>query len=336
MCPKGKKNTSTPSENQVNDTTDNSIYIGQAEIQGLISDIAKAKYELLLEKHERLAENHSQLKDRTSRLETKMDSLTEKHEKVLSANMTLRTDNTKLSGLVEVLTVKVDALTEKHDNLYKNYDHVSSQLFDTKQALDNYNKQNKDLVEKNDTLTQQLETTISNADDVEMSQRIACLVVSNLPKPTGKTEEDTFIEFCNDKLRLSENISKDDIANITRIRSNDRNTGGSNRPNPMVIRFQNEKARNSVFANKKYLKGTGKVISEFLTPKRNAILKECYDRIPGTFSQRSIWTHHGKILVKQVGNTTKIREIKSSNDINKFLSDHGLTERSRDQPQASE
>ena len=78
----------------------------------------------------------------------------------------------------------------------------------------------------------------------------------------------------------------------------------------MVIRFENERARNRVFANRKHLKGTGKVISEFLTPKRSALLKECHDHIPGTFSMRSIWTHHGKIFVKKVGDNTIISEIK--------------------------
>ena len=73
------------------------------------------------------------------------------------------------------------------------------------------------------------------------------------------------------------------------------------------------------FSIRKKLKGSGKVITEFLTPKRSALLKECYDKIPGTFSERSIWTHFGKILVKKAGNTSTTYEIKSSNDIQKFL-----------------
>ena len=94
----------------------------------------------------------------------------------------------------------------------------------------------------------------------------------------------------------------------------------------MIIKFQNEKARNDVYSNKKKLKGSGKIISEFLTCKKSDLLKRCYDTIPGSFSERSIWTHHGKILVRKAGSDTRTCEIKSEIDIKKFLDAHGMAE----------
>ena len=123
---------------------------------------------------------------------------------------------------------------------------------------------------------------------------------------------------------MSENISKADIANVSRLK---RSSGTSAKPSMMVIRFQNQKARERVFKHKKNLKHTGKVISEFLTPRKSALLKECHDKVPGTFSDRSIWTHHGKILIKKVGTNDTPLEIKTSNDIGLFLQKHGLVPR---------
>ena len=104
----------------------------------------------------------------------------------------------------------------------------------------------------------------------------------------------------------------------------------------MIIKFQNEKARDRVFKNKKQLKGSGKVITEFLTKRKAELLKKCYDMIPGRFSERSIWTHYGKILVKKAGDRTTTYEIKSINDIERFLKNHNLVPRDSSQEASQE
>ena len=95
----------------------------------------------------------------------------------------------------------------------------------------------------------------------------------------------------------------------------------------MLIKFQNEKARSLIFSNKKKLKGSGKIINEFLTPRRSALLKECYDLVPGTFKDRSIWTHNGRILIRKCGDGYATCEIKCKDDIMLFLAKHNLTAR---------
>ena len=177
-------------------------------------------------------------------------------------------------------------------------------------------------VEKN-KLASELAATRDIIDEFEMSQRRPCLVVSNIPEHSSKSDEDVFVDLCHSELSLPQ-ITKQDIANVSRMKDNGRSEVRSGRTKAMVIRFQNEKARNQVFMHKKKLKGSGKVITEFLTPKKSALLKECYDRIPGNFTERSIWTHFGKILVRKNGNSTKTYEIKSSEDIQCFLTEHNI------------
>ena len=217
-----------------------------------------------------------------------------------------------------------DRLSARCDKLTEQYDLQKSELFEVKQNYDKVLADNIGLREEVKGLKQQIAIMNNHVDEQEMSQRLACLVVSNMPEERNVSDEDAFIELCNSKLRMSENISKADIANVSRLK---RSSGTSAKPSMMVIRFQNQKAREKVFKHKKNLKHTGKVISEFLTPRKSALLKECHDKIPGTFSDRSIWTHHGKILIKKVGSSDTPIEIKGSGDIGLFLQKYKLVAR---------
>ena len=163
-----------------------------------------------------------------------------------------------------------------------------------------------------------LETVHTNIDEVEMNSRRSYLVVNNLPGESDKTDEDVFIKMCDDHLRIK--VTKDQLYSVTRARGKQSNVDPvrANKPRSMIIRFQNEKNRDTVFNNKRCLKGKGIVITEFLTAKRSQLLKECISRIQGDFSTRSIWTDNGKILVK-IKNKDGITHIASSNDLEKFL-----------------
>ena len=99
-------------------------------------------------------------------------------------------------------------------------------------------------------MKQQITIMNNHVDEQEMAQRLACLVVSNMPEERNVSDEDAFIELCNSKLRMSENISKADIANVSRLK---RSSGTSAKPSMMIIRIQNQKARERVFKHKKNL-----------------------------------------------------------------------------------
>ena len=178
------------------------------------------------------------------------------------------------------------------------------------------------LQDENAALKAQIALSLNAADDVEMASRRPYLVISNIPENTSKSDEDQFIELCNNKLHLDETITKEHIADVTRMKTNKRNETRQGKPESLIIKFKNEKTRNKVFAHKKNLKGSTNVISEFLTQRKTSLLKDVHEKIPGTFRERSIWTHHGKILVKMAGDNNKIHEIKSSMDIDNFRNKH--------------
>ena len=70
-----------------------------------------------------------------------------------------------------------------------------------------------------------------------------------------------------------------------------------------------------IFRKKKGLKGTGIVITEFLTPTRSTLLKKCFEKIPG---EKSIWTDNGRILVKLNGQED-ISHIANDSELDNFL-----------------
>ena len=64
------------------------------------------------------------------------------------------------------------------------------------------------LQDENAALKAQIALSINAADDVEMASRRPYLVISNIPENTSKSDEDQFIELCNNKLHLDETITK--------------------------------------------------------------------------------------------------------------------------------
>ncbi|CAL4133018.1 unnamed protein product, partial [Meganyctiphanes norvegica] len=147
--------------------------------------------------------------------------------------------------------------------------------------------------------------------------RRPCLVINNLPSERDKSDEDVFLELCNSKFS-AQNITSDHIAKIHRVQRNPHSTVDANRPLALIVKFSKDRYRDSLFRNKKHLKGSGITISELLTSKRSKLLKKCIERIPGSFADRSIWTDYGKILVK-LESHQRATHITSENDLNEFV-----------------
>ena len=58
----------------------------------------------------------------------------------------LRTEDAQNKAQIEILNAKVATIEEKCITLSRNYDHVSSELFQVKQDLDEYKTQNTELL----------------------------------------------------------------------------------------------------------------------------------------------------------------------------------------------
>ena len=135
-------------------------------------------------------------------------------------------------------------------------------------------------------------------------------------------------ELCETKINVGTenlNLIKSKISDVHRfhVSRNDRNSQvviNTSKPRPLVVRFTDPKYRDIVYKKKKALKSSGIVITEYLTKKRSALLKLCFDKIPGSNMERSIWTDNGRILVKLTGKD--IVHIKDIQDLNTFLQEH--------------
>ena len=236
------------------------------------------------------------------------------------------------SSLMQVLIKGLDKQDTLRDYVDKRFDHFERRIYDLEEQVklsntraDNAEQRVESLEHEKQALIKQIENNNNNIDDMETTARIPYLVVSNILTTQQKTDEEVFIDLCNNDLSLTDPISKDDIANVSRLRSKGPREARTDKPDAMLVKFQNEKARNKVFSNKSKLKGSGKVISEFLTQKKNMMLKKCRETIPGSLQDRSIWTHNGKILVRMNSTSAKTFEIKSNNDLHRFLAEHNLT-----------
>ena len=79
-----------------------------------------------------------------------------------------------------------------------------------------------------------------------------------------------------------------------------RASGG--KPRPIIVKFSRYNLRNSVFKNKKKLKGKGVAITESLTKKRMDALTKAKDE----HGFNNVWTLDGKIFYKQAGANPKL------------------------------
>ena len=239
--------------------------------------------------------------------------------------------------LLPILKLVLSDANKKNELLYKELkeryesdrEEYRTEFFNMKQKIDALDKDKSALLKRAQTaekevreLKQEIETSRANIDDLEQGKRNSCIVVNNLATNTASNDEDAFIKLCTDKIRLDATqieIVKKNIVKVNRIKEPQSNRQGnrlpSSKPRPLLVKFDNERVKDLIFRKKRALKETGIVITEFLTPMRSALLKQCIDKIPGG---KSIWTDTGWILVKLQGKTD-IDHIANELDLNNFL-----------------
>ena len=293
-------------DNNNKKSTNNDVVPGASRQE---TDPHLATYQFFVTKLDETRENYHNLNAKCNALEGKCNNQEEKYK--------------NLEG-------KYNNLEGKYNNLEEENKKLREQIANILTWKDQKEVSDTSLKNENTKLKQDHQQSLQAIDEMEMSQRRPYLVINNLPEETSRKDENIFMELATVSLGLGDSITKDDISSVSRLKGNYRNAvtrTATTKPNAMLIKFQNEKARNLIFSNKKQLKGSGKVINEFLTPRRSALLKECYDLVPGTFKDRSIWTHNGRILIRKSGDGNTTCEIKYKDDIMLFLAKHNLTAR---------
>ena len=94
------------------------------------------------------------------------------------------------------------------------------------------------------------------------------------------------------------------------------------KPHSTVVKFNKDRHRDMIFKNKREMKGSGITITELLTSKRSALLKQCIDKIPGG-PNRALWTDNGRIYAKYSKDSHQSHslQIKTASDIDKFINE---------------
>ena len=218
--------------------------------------------------------------------------------------------STVTTSIKESFSSQVQVMQNEMFNFKKDQDELIKANNELRKRLDTMEARNAELVNR-------LETAYNQIDDLEQSQRRTSLMVNNLAPVPGKTDEELFLDLCKNKMEHL-NVTRAHIARIHRLSRP--SSYDNNKPPSLVVKFAQDKFRDSVFKNKKNLKGSNVVISESLTKRRSMLLKSCIDRIPGNRDTRSVWTDNGRILVK-IGQSNII-QIHSEADIDRLINEN--------------
>ena len=125
-----------------------------------------------------------------------------------------------------------------------------------------------ELQSENKRLQERLDKLSDAIDDQEQRNRNNCLLLHGVEELDGENTDDAVLKIINESLELP--IVLENIQRSHRLgpRNASRNTRQNPRkPRAIIIRFRDFRSRQSVFYNKKMLKGTGISITENLTKK---------------------------------------------------------------------
>ena len=126
--------------------------------------------------------------------------------------------------------------------------------------------------------------------------------------------------MCEEKFRNKFEVTTDMVSKIHRVPRPTHSQVDHSRPNAMVVKFNKDRHRDMIFKNKRLMKGSGITVTELLTSKRSALLKQCINKIPGG-PNRAVWTDNGRIFAKYTkdSNQSHSLQIKTASDIDRFI-----------------
>lgn len=157
------------------------------------------------------------------------------------------------------------------------------------------------------TLKTQMELLIVGLDRLEMTSRKPVLLLHGLPEKKDEDCVSQAVTALTDKVRIP-NVKSTDIAVCHRLGS------GADKSRPLLIRFHNLVLRNEVWRKKTSLKGSGLILSEFLTKPRHATFQQARKH----FGVKECWTSEGKIVIlcpdkrrRKVESSTELQKLKT-------------------------
>ena len=124
-------------------------------------------------------------------------------------------------------------------------------------------------------------------DRQEQYSRRNCLLLHNIPETSNENTNDLVIKTVNEELLEAITINEID-------RSHRLGKSQAGKIRPVIVKFARYHTRNKIFRKKKLLKGKQVSITESLTKRRMAELKEAREK----HGFHDMWTSDGKILYK--------------------------------------
>ena len=124
-------------------------------------------------------------------------------------------------------------------------------------------------------------------DRQEQYSRRNCLLLHNIPETSNENTDDLVIKTVNEELLEAITINEID-------RSHRLGKSQAGKIRPVIVKFARYHTRNKIFRKKKLLKGKQVSITESLTKRRMAELKEAREK----HGFHDVWTSDGKIRYK--------------------------------------
>ncbi|XP_063384746.1 uncharacterized protein LOC134670859 [Cydia fagiglandana] len=163
-------------------------------------------------------------------------------------------------------------------------------------------------------LKKQIEEISSTVDSIEMRHRKKFLLFNGIPEVAGEDIVSKVTNVCQNNLSL-QSVSQESILVCYRLGIQPASASSSH-SRPVLVRFNDHRMRSSVWTNKKALKGTSIVITEFLTKQRQSLFIDARKH----FGTRMVWTTDGNIFIK-LPDGKKLR-LSSENQLEALKSQH--------------
>ena len=158
-----------------------------------------------------------------------------------------------------------------------------------------FSKQDKAISEMN----KQIDTVSSELDNLQQYGRRGSLRFFNVPLKENESTDRKIVEICNSLMNL--NLSEDDIER-SHILNNPRHPTS----NQIIVRFRAYKTKAQVYKQKKLLKGNDIFVTEDLTKRNHAIIRELL-KLRKANKIQSFWTIDTKIYYRKSDGDNSVR-----------------------------
>ena len=182
-------------------------------------------------------------------------------------------------------------------------------------CIDDKTGTNKDSIK---SLEDKINTLSAIMDDQEQYSRRNCLLIHGIPEFIQKKEgdkEDTdqaALDLINNHLDVKVTATDIDRTHRIGIKKTTEDENGKPNSRPIIIKFVSYAKRSAVYGAKSKLKGSRKLITESLTPRRMEILRKAKE----SDSIDSVWSYDGR--VKCTNHAGKRFTLFTANDIDRI------------------